>query len=234
MGTGGDSRGAEEGFTLIELMVVLLIIAILLAIAIPTFLGVTASANDRATQANLTSAAEELRVFYDNSGQSFSSVDTPLVTTAAATASLTTAIPAYGWTQGTFAGSGVCNSGARSNCLSFATLDVGSVRDDQGIALAAYSKGTDTCWYALVLEVTPGPIIGNIFESESPFAFYRYVSPGSDPQLGPFGSSTAITTAGTYYAYKTKIGSSGDCSTVFSAVQVLYWGRTFAEAPSSN
>jgi type IV pilus assembly protein PilA len=31
---------AEAGFTLIELMVVLLIIAILLAIAIPTFLGV--------------------------------------------------------------------------------------------------------------------------------------------------------------------------------------------------
>ncbi len=35
---------AEGGFTLIELMVVLLIIAILLAIAIPTFLGVTSSA----------------------------------------------------------------------------------------------------------------------------------------------------------------------------------------------
>ena len=51
--------GRTSGFTLIELMVVLLIIAILLAIAIPTFLGVTSSANDRATQSNLTNALTE-------------------------------------------------------------------------------------------------------------------------------------------------------------------------------
>ena len=37
----------DSGFTLIELMVVLLILAILLAIAIPTFLSVTGGANDR-------------------------------------------------------------------------------------------------------------------------------------------------------------------------------------------
>ena len=37
-------------------MVVLLILAILLAIAIPTFLGVTKSANDRAAQSNLNTA----------------------------------------------------------------------------------------------------------------------------------------------------------------------------------
>ena len=37
-------------------MVVLFILAILLAIAIPTFLGVTKSANDRAAQSNLNTA----------------------------------------------------------------------------------------------------------------------------------------------------------------------------------
>ena len=51
----GDA-GEDAGFTLIELMVVLLILAILLAIAIPTFLGVTGGANDRATQSNLNTA----------------------------------------------------------------------------------------------------------------------------------------------------------------------------------
>jgi type IV pilus assembly protein PilA len=46
----------EDGFTLIELMVVLLIIAILLAIAIPTFLGARQAANARATQEDLRNA----------------------------------------------------------------------------------------------------------------------------------------------------------------------------------
>src|ERR1700722_761765 len=55
---------AEGGFTLIELMVVLLIIAILLAIAIPTFLGVTNTAGDRAAQSNLTNALTEAKALY--------------------------------------------------------------------------------------------------------------------------------------------------------------------------
>ena len=43
----------EEGFTLIELMVVVLIIAILIAIAIPTFLGAKNRAQHRQQQSNL-------------------------------------------------------------------------------------------------------------------------------------------------------------------------------------
>jgi type IV pilus assembly protein PilA len=46
-------RDGEEGFTLIELMVVVLIIAILIAIAIPTFLGAKSRAQDKAAQSNL-------------------------------------------------------------------------------------------------------------------------------------------------------------------------------------
>ena len=46
-------RRSEEGFTLIELMVVVLIIGILIAIALPTFLGARNRARDRAAQADL-------------------------------------------------------------------------------------------------------------------------------------------------------------------------------------
>jgi type IV pilus assembly protein PilA len=46
----------DDGFTLIELMVVVLIIAILMAIAIPSFLGAQTKAKDRAAQSDLRNA----------------------------------------------------------------------------------------------------------------------------------------------------------------------------------
>jgi type IV pilus assembly protein PilA len=54
----------EDGFTLIELMVVVLIIAILLAIAIPTFLGARQRAQDRAAQSNLRNALTAEKTYY--------------------------------------------------------------------------------------------------------------------------------------------------------------------------
>ena len=60
----------EEGFTLIELMVVVLIIAILIAIAIPTFLGARQRAQDRATQADLRNALTAQKTFYTD-GEAF-------------------------------------------------------------------------------------------------------------------------------------------------------------------
>lgn len=57
-------RDHEEGFTLIELMVVVLIIAILIAIAIPTFLGARARAQDRAAQSNIRNTFTAEKTYY--------------------------------------------------------------------------------------------------------------------------------------------------------------------------
>jgi type IV pilus assembly protein PilA len=63
----------EDGFTLIELMVVVLIIAILIAIAIPTFLGARQRAQNRAAQSSLRNALTAAKTIYTDS-QSYSSV----------------------------------------------------------------------------------------------------------------------------------------------------------------
>ncbi len=67
--------GEDAGFTLIELMVVLLILAILLAIAIPTFLGVTGGANDRAAQSNLNTALTDRQDAGRNNSQTYSGMN---------------------------------------------------------------------------------------------------------------------------------------------------------------
>src|SRR3954454_11677162 len=67
-----------EGFTLIELMVVVLIIAILIAIAIPTFLGARARAQDRAAQSSLRNALAAAKTIYTDSDSYTSSSTTAM------------------------------------------------------------------------------------------------------------------------------------------------------------
>ena len=58
----------EQGFTLVEVMVVVLIIGILLAIGIPTFLGARSRAQDRAAQSNLRVAQNTSLILFTDDG----------------------------------------------------------------------------------------------------------------------------------------------------------------------
>jgi len=134
---------ADAGFTLIELMVVLLIMAILLAIAIPTFLGVKGGAQDRSAQQNLNTALTNAKAVYGNN-QSYGtySAGPPVVMRVdALKASLTASEPAL-----TFDTDAVASTG--QNHISVAVDGTGN-----GIILVAESA-TNVCWGILTNETT--------------------------------------------------------------------------------
>ncbi|MEX0992216.1 MAG: type II secretion system protein [Actinomycetota bacterium] len=71
-----ERREDERGFTLIELMVVVLIIGILIAIALPTFLGARQRAADREAESRLRSAYTAARIYFTDN-ESYVGVDGP-------------------------------------------------------------------------------------------------------------------------------------------------------------
>jgi type IV pilus assembly protein PilA len=175
----GGEEAAEGGFTLIELMVVLLIIAILLAIAIPTFLGVTNTAGDRAAQSNLTNAITEAKALYQVT-QAYTGS-----TSYYTSGNFTSQAPEFNWTTGASAGVGAPCATTTTNCVSVLVFAVSSSNDAQGLALAVDSAKTNTCWYAFDVESTP-----------------------SAQPTGPLEAG-AFANAGTYYGKATTIPTGG-------------------------
>ncbi len=214
------TEAAEAGFTLIELMVVLLIIAILLAIAIPTFLGVTSSANDRAAQSNLTNALTEATAQYQSAGQTFSGISALLVSSA----------PEYSWTGATG-----CATTA-TNCVSVAPFDVAASTDQQGLVLAAMSK-TGTCWYVARLQASPAVVASTGFIVT---AYNATHAAGMELNGVTNSTDTAnVSTAGTYYAKKVGATAAQCNATYPSATSApdsttgFAWGSSFS-APGVN
>ena len=129
----------DEGFTLIELMVVLLIIAILLAIAIPTFLGARDTANARGTQENLRNALTAEQTYWTNN-QTFttdaSSIESALTWESSAAVKGANDVYATTWNLASPADTSVTSGSSDSVMLQ------GYSKDNNCYAIFATNNGT--------------------------------------------------------------------------------------------
>ena len=123
-----ENLNKDEGFTLVELMVVVLIIAILIAIAIPTFLGARERAQDRAAQSDLRNALTAAKVFYTDTEDYL-----------AAAADLEAIEPSLTWDV-------IAN--ADTDTVGFLVEDVVALDDDNNIFTAAKQSASGT-WFCI-------------------------------------------------------------------------------------
>ena len=138
----------EEGFTLIELMIVVLIIAILVAVAVPTFLGARKSAQRSAAAQLLRSTVQTGRDIYTTNNAFPNS-----------TTSYTSAEPAIAF-EGA---NGTTNPATKSNNYNSVAVAFGSGNNSTGnIQSAEYGVATSggECLYALDIPSDQSSLIG--------------------------------------------------------------------------
>src|SRR5664279_549038 len=211
---------ADSGFTLIELMVVLLILAILLAIAIPTFLGTSKSAKDRGAQQNLNTALVDSGAVFQTNGQSFALGSTAQYASFPSfmATSLASHQPSLGFTTST--------SGSASSISVYVSAG------GNGIVLANRSSAGN-CWYTIDNPRAISTTI-NSANKQRPYGTGTATATATtSPKAGTASAQTIYfpTAAGNYYAEVSGDTVAADCSA--SNPKLTGTGAKFQIAQSS-
>lgn len=186
----GVGQPSEDGFTLVEIMVVLLILAILLAIAIPTFLGVTGGANDRSAQVNLNTALTALKAQVTPTNQSYSAVTSGVMTSNE---------PELSWSQST--------TSTAATVATTGPVDFYTSADGNGVVVVDYSKNLKGCWYAVDNRQAVVDTVGSYGTSAVPGGDTTHVPTGAGTWYGKGSFNNGTTPATSCDPAKVPVGA---------------------------
>lgn len=214
---------SDEGFSLIELLVALLVMGILLAIAIPTFLGTTNAADDRSAQSNLASALTDAKSTFESQGQTYGTgpgSDVALADT------LQKGALNLDFKAGSLGSSpALGSSGAQSE------VSVSVSSDGNGAVLAAYSV-PGNCFYVIDNAQALTPAVA----SSNPYVGVKSVT--TVRQMMPPGAIGLPTRAGSSFVTVAGDTDKSDCNafrpkSTGAEVTAIYQIAGFANAPST-
>ena len=169
-----EKKEGDKGFTLIELAIVIAVIAILIAVALPTFLGVQSSAHNSAAEQNIVNSITSAKTYYASNQSSYTGL------TAAGLTGLEPSIPYV-----------VTVTAGVANSVAVAAIPT----DGQTLGLAAYTGGSNnTCILAINVAGASSAAI------TTGLSGHTIASAGtwwSTATAGSGGACTAVTVGGT-------------------------------------